>query len=125
MKSSRPRRNKASRRFVAKKKKKKTEKKKQYESNTRGEGSNRVFRSGPKARDDALQLEGTVTESLPSGIFSVELDNKHQVVAHMAGKLARNRIWILPGDKVTVELSPYDLARGRIVWRDSGRRRRI
>ena len=63
-------------------------------------------------------MEGKVLEKLPNAMFQVELDNGHQVLAHISGKLRMNYIRILPGDKVTVELSPYDLAKGRIVWRD-------
>ena len=63
-------------------------------------------------------MEGKVLEKLPNAVFQVELDNGHQVLAHISGKLRMNYIRILPGDKVTVELSPYDLAKGRIVWRD-------
>ena len=70
------------------------------------------------AKDDVIELEGTVVEALPNAMFQVELDNGHQVLAHISGKLRMNYIRILPGDKVTVELSPYDLAKGRIVWRD-------
>ena len=69
------------------------------------------------AKDDVLQLEGTVLEALPNAMFQVELANGHQILAHISGKLRMNFIRILPGDKVTVELSPYDLTRGRITWR--------
>lgn len=62
-------------------------------------------------------LEGTILESLPNAMFRVELDNNHQVLAHISGKMRMNYIRILPGDKVTVELTPYDLTRGRIVFR--------
>ena len=65
-----------------------------------------------------FEMEGKVLEKLPNAMFQVELDNGHQVLAHISGKLRMNYIRILPGDKVTVELSPYDLAKGRIVWRD-------
>ncbi len=74
-------------------------------------------RSDVKAKDNAIQVEGTVLETLPNAMFRVELDNKHLVLAHIAGKLRKNYIRILPGDKVSVELSPYDLTRGRIIWR--------
>ena len=67
--------------------------------------------------EDVLELEGTVLEALPNAMFQVELDNGHQILAHISGKLRMNFIRILPGDKVTVELSPYDLTRGRITWR--------
>ena len=61
--------------------------------------------------------KGTVVEALPNAMFMVELPNKHQILAHISGKLRMNFIRILPGDKVTIELSPYDLTRGRITWR--------
>ena len=70
-----------------------------------------------KARDNTVQVEGTVMETLPNAMFRVELDNKHEILAHIAGRLRKNYIRILPGDKVSVELSPYDLTRGRIIWR--------
>ncbi|MCC8159848.1 MAG: translation initiation factor IF-1 [Hominilimicola sp.] len=69
------------------------------------------------AKDDVLELEGTVVENLPNAMFKVELENGHQVLAHISGKLRMNFIKILPGDKVTLEMSPYDLSRGRITWR--------
>lgn len=69
------------------------------------------------AKDDAIEFEGTVLEALPNAMFQVELSNGHQILAHISGKLRMNFIRILPGDKVTVELSPYDLTRGRITWR--------
>jgi len=69
------------------------------------------------AKDDVLELEGTVVETLPNAMFKVELENGHQVLAHISGKLRMNFIKILPGDKVTLEMSPYDLSRGRITWR--------
>ncbi len=69
------------------------------------------------AKDDVLELEGTVVEALPNAMFQVELENGHKVLAHISGKLRMNYIKILPGDKVTLELSPYDLTRGRITWR--------
>lgn len=69
------------------------------------------------AKDDVLELEGTVLEALPNAMFQVELQNGHRILAHISGKLRMNFIKILPGDKVTVELSPYDLTRGRITWR--------
>jgi translation initiation factor IF-1 len=69
------------------------------------------------AKDDVLELEGTVVESLPNAMFQVELENGHVILAHIAGKLRMNFIRILPGDKVTVEMSPYDLTKGRITWR--------
>ncbi|MDO4778411.1 MAG: translation initiation factor IF-1 [Tissierellia bacterium] len=66
---------------------------------------------------DVIEVEGTVKEALPNTIFIVELENGHKVTAHISGKLRMNYIRILPGDKVTVELSPYDLTKGRITWR--------
>ncbi len=69
------------------------------------------------AKEDVIEVEGTVVEALPNAMFKVELENGHQVLAHISGKLRMNFIRILPGDKVTVELSPYDLTRGRITWR--------
>ena len=69
------------------------------------------------AKDDVIELEGTVVESLPNAMFRVELENGHVILAHIAGKLRMNYIRILPGDKVTVEMSPYDLTKGRITWR--------
>ena len=67
---------------------------------------------------DVLEVEGTVLEKLPNAMFKVELENGHQVLAHISGKLRMHYIRILPGDKVTLELSPYDLSKGRIIWRD-------
>lgn len=69
------------------------------------------------AKDDVIEVEGKVIEALPNAMFQVELDNGHKVLAHISGKLRMNFIRILPGDRVTLELSPYDLTRGRIVWR--------
>jgi len=69
------------------------------------------------AKEDAISVEGTVIEALPNASFRVELENKHVVLAHVSGKMRMNFIRILPGDKVTVELSPYDLNRGRITYR--------
>ena len=69
------------------------------------------------AKDNVLELEGTVVETLPNAMFQVELENGHRVLAHISGKLRMNFIKILPGDKVTLEMSPYDLTRGRITWR--------
>ena len=67
---------------------------------------------------DVLEVEGTVLEKLPNAMFKVELENGHNVLAHISGKLRMNFIKILPGDKVTLEMSPYDLSKGRIIWRD-------
>jgi translation initiation factor IF-1 len=69
------------------------------------------------SKGDSIQVEGTVVETLPNAMFRVELDNGHRVLAHISGKMRMHYIRILPGDKVTVELSPYDLTRGRIVYR--------
>lgn len=69
------------------------------------------------AKEDVIEIEGTVKEALPNAMFTVELDNGHEVLGHISGKLRMNFIRILPGDRVTVELSPYDLTRGRITWR--------
>ena len=70
------------------------------------------------AKEDVIEIEGTVVEALPNTNFKVELENGHQILAHISGKLRMNYIKILPGDKVKVELSPYDLTRGRITWRE-------
>lgn len=72
------------------------------------------------SKDDVIEVEGTVVDVLPNAMFKVELENGHQVLAHISGKLRQNYIKILPGDKVTMELSPYDLSRGRITWRAKG-----
>ena len=69
------------------------------------------------AKDDVIELEGTVVESLPNTTFRVDIGNGHIILAHISGKLRMNFIKILPGDKVTVQMSPYDLTRGRITWR--------
>ena len=69
------------------------------------------------SKEDAIELEGTVVEPLPNAMFKVELENGHQVLAHISGKMRMHYIKILPGDKVTVELSIYDLSRGRITYR--------
>lgn len=68
-------------------------------------------------KEEAIEIEGTVLEPLPNAMFRVELDNGHKVLAHISGKMRMHYIRILPGDKVTVELSPYDLSRGRITYR--------
>lgn len=70
------------------------------------------------SKADMIELEGTVVEKLPNAMFRVELENGHQILAVISGKLRTNFIKILPGDKVTVEMSPYDLSKGRITWRD-------
>lgn len=68
-------------------------------------------------KEEAIEVEGTVLETLPNAMFRVEMDNGHKVLAHISGKMRMHFIKILPGDKVTVELSPYDLSRGRITYR--------
>ncbi len=83
-------------------------KKPEQEKKKQGEGN-------PK--EDAIEVMATVIEPLPNAMFRVELENKHQVLAHISGKMRKNFIRILPGDRVAVELSPYDLTRGRIVYR--------
>ena len=70
------------------------------------------------SKTDVIQLDGKVIEKLPNAMFQVELENGHQVLAHISGKLRMNYIRILPGDRVTVELSPYDLNKARITWRN-------
>ena len=73
------------------------------------------------AKDDMIELEGTVVESLPNTTFRVDIGNGHVILAHISGKLRMNFIRILPGDKVTVQISPYDLTRGRITWRSKSK----
>ena len=70
------------------------------------------------SKTDVIEIEGVVVEKLPNAMFKVELENGHIVLAHISGKLRMNFIKILPGDKVTLEMSPYDLSKGRIVWRE-------
>ncbi len=70
------------------------------------------------SKADVIEIEGVVVEKLPNAMFKVELENGHIVLAHIGGKLRMNFIKILPGDKVTLEMSPYDLSKGRIIWRD-------
>ena len=70
------------------------------------------------SKTDVIEIEGVVVEKLPNAMFKEELENGHIVLAHISGKLRMNFIKILPGDKVTLEMSPYDLSKGRIVWRD-------
>ena len=81
--------------------------------------SRRVVSRGSRElpKKDAIEVEGTVVEPLPNAMFRVELDNNHRVLAHISGKMRMHYIRILPGDRVLVELSPYDLSRGRIVYR--------
>lgn len=69
------------------------------------------------SKEDVIEVEGTVLEALPNAMFQVELSNGHKILAHVSGKLRMNYIRIVPGDKVTVEMSPYDLSKGRITWR--------
>ena len=69
------------------------------------------------AKEDMIEIEGTVVETLPNAMFKVELENGHVILAHVSGKIRMNFIRILPGDKVTIELTPYDLKRGRITYR--------
>lgn len=69
------------------------------------------------AKEDVIEVEGVVVETLPNAMFNVELENGHEILAHISGKMRMNYIRILPGDKVTVEMSPYDLTRGRITYR--------
>jgi translation initiation factor IF-1 len=70
------------------------------------------------SKEDVIELEGSVIEALPNAYFKVKLENGHVILAHISGKLRMNYIRILPGDKVTVEMSTYDLTRGRITWRE-------
>lgn len=72
---------------------------------------------GNLSKNDVIELEGTVMEKLPNAEFVVELSNGHKIVAHISGKLRMNFIRIIPGDKVLIEMSPYDLTKGRIIWR--------
>ena len=81
-----------------------------------------IVQSGEKGqryvpKEDAIEIQGTVNETLPNAMFRVSLDNGHKILAHISGKMRMHFIRILPGDKVTVELSPYDLTRGRITYR--------
>ena len=69
------------------------------------------------SKKDVIEFEGTILDALPNAMFKVKLENDHEIIAHISGKLRMNFIKILPGDKVTVELSPYDLTKGRITWR--------
>ena len=69
------------------------------------------------SKEDVIEVEGVVSEALPNTLFKVKLENGHEILAHISGKLRMNYIKILPGDKVKLELSPYDLNKGRIIWR--------
>lgn len=73
--------------------------------------------TGESVKEEGIEVTGTVREKFPGGMFSVELEQKQMVLAHLSGRLRKNRIRILPGDRVTLELSPYDLTRGRITYR--------
>ncbi|WP_290775988.1 translation initiation factor IF-1 [Anaerofustis sp.] len=73
------------------------------------------------SKSDYVEAEGIVLEAMPNTTFKVQLDNGHEITAHISGKLRMNYIKILPGDKVILEISPYDLTRGRIIWREKGR----
>jgi translation initiation factor IF-1 len=73
------------------------------------------------AKEEAIEVEGTVVENLPNAMFRVELENGHRLLAHISGKMRMHYIKILPGDRVSVELSPYDLNRGRIIYREKAR----
>ena len=77
-----------------------------------------ILRRMCMSKSDVLEMEGTVLEKLPNAMFQVQLENGMKVLAHISGKLRMNYIKIVPGDKVTLELSPYDLTKGRIIWRD-------
>ncbi len=70
------------------------------------------------SKEDVIEVEGTVVEKLPNATFAVKLGNDHIIIAHISGKLRMNFIRIIPGDKVLIEMSPYDLTKGRIIWRD-------
>ncbi len=70
------------------------------------------------SKADVIEIEGTVLEKLPNAMFQVQLENGVEILAHISGKLRMNYIRILPGDKVTIEMSPYDMSKGRIIWRD-------
>ena len=72
------------------------------------------------SKSDVIEMEGKIIEALPNAMFQVELPNGHQILAHISGKMRMNFIRIYPGDKVTIEISPYDLTRGRITWRSKG-----
>jgi len=80
-------------------------------------GGNITEEGDKLAKDDVIELEGTVLESMPNTMFQVDIGGGHTILAHISGKLRMNFIRILPGDKVTVQMSPYDLSRGRITWR--------
>lgn len=77
------------------------------------------------AKEEAIEVEGTIVEPLPNAMFRVELDNGHKVLAHISGKMRMHFIKILPGDRVTIELSPYDLSRGRVTFRAKGTAKKV
>ncbi len=76
------------------------------------------------AKEEAIEVEGTIIEPLPNAMFRVELDNGHKVLAHISGKMRMHFIKILPGDRVTIELSPYDLSRGRVTFRSKNSKKK-
>jgi translation initiation factor IF-1 len=78
---------------------------------------NHADERGPMAKEDVIEFSGTVTELLPNAMFRVRLDNNHEVLAHTSGKMRKNRIRVLAGDRVNVEMTPYDLTKGRITFR--------
>ena len=80
-------------------------------------------RPAPRAKTDKIEVEGVVNESLPNAMFRVDLANDHEVLAHISGKMRMHYIRILPGDKITIEMSPYDLTKGRIICRGERRKR--
>jgi translation initiation factor IF-1 len=77
-----------------------------------------IFFGGMMAKEEAIEVEGLVKEALPNVMFRVELKNQHVILAHMSGRMRQNHIKIVPGDKVKVEMSPYDLTKGRIIYRE-------
>ncbi len=83
---------------------------------TAAERAKRMERAGP-AKESTIQVDGTIVESLPNTMFRIDLENGHRILGHISGKMRKHYIRILPGDRVTVELSPYDLTRGRITYR--------
>ena len=92
-------------------------KKRQFKRGGPRRGDPAAADANRKVRDDAIEAEGVVVESLPNVMFKVRLDNDHEVLGHISGKMRRHYIRILPGDRVKIELSPYDLDRGRITYR--------
>lgn len=81
------------------------------------QNSAEIFKGKQMAKDDVIELEGTILESMPNAMFKVKLENNHEILAHISGKIRKNFIRILPGDRVKVEMTPYDLSRGRITFR--------